>query len=162
MVTTASISPSAESSCEMELIAKDGVYLNSAPRLVRSLHLSPGSRCDVLVRCNEVISAVTWTAATTMAPPIPPGIAQFQSFPILTLNIVRTASSSKSSMNLTSFQVMTWPYSALINFLNWLPQVNRPCYLATTLHAESNTISTKTSISLNIGGSSINGEGPKS
>lgn len=37
--------------CELQLLAKDGVYLNEMPREVRMIHLFPGSRSDVAVRC---------------------------------------------------------------------------------------------------------------
>mmetsp|Transcript_136907 Transcript_136907/g.355438 ORF Transcript_136907/g.355438 Transcript_136907/m.355438 type:complete len:791 (+) Transcript_136907:92-2464(+) len=37
--------------CEMQLLAKDGVYLNVAPRKVRTLYFGSGSRVDVAVRC---------------------------------------------------------------------------------------------------------------
>lgn len=38
--------------CEFQLLAKDGVYLNEAPRTVKMLQLTPGSRSDVAMRCH--------------------------------------------------------------------------------------------------------------
>ena len=35
--------------CEMQLLAKDGIYLHDAPRLVEWIILSPGNRADVAV-----------------------------------------------------------------------------------------------------------------
>jgi len=38
--------------CQLKLIAKDGVYLNVAPRDVRRLWLASGSRADVMLSCS--------------------------------------------------------------------------------------------------------------
>jgi len=40
--------------CEMQLIAKDGIYLPTFPRSVDQIILSPGNRADVAVRCTKV------------------------------------------------------------------------------------------------------------
>jgi len=37
--------------CELQLLAKDGVYLNRAPRDVKRIYLSSGQRSDVAMRC---------------------------------------------------------------------------------------------------------------
>ena len=39
--------------CEMQLIAKDGIYLNYAPRQIQSVILASGNRADVMIRCSE-------------------------------------------------------------------------------------------------------------
>ena len=39
--------------CEFQLIAKDGIYLNYAPREVKSIIMASGNRADVMVRCSE-------------------------------------------------------------------------------------------------------------
>eukprot|EP00581_Thalassiosira_minuscula_P005376 CAMPEP_0183743984 /NCGR_PEP_ID=MMETSP0737-20130205/65499_1 /TAXON_ID=385413 /ORGANISM="Thalassiosira miniscula, Strain CCMP1093" /LENGTH=703 /DNA_ID=CAMNT_0025979619 /DNA_START=265 /DNA_END=2376 /DNA_ORIENTATION=+ len=39
--------------CEFKLLAKDGIFLNDAPRSVEAVILSPGNRADVAVRCME-------------------------------------------------------------------------------------------------------------
>jgi len=39
--------------CEFKLLAKDGMFLNDAPRSVEAVILSPGNRADVAVRCME-------------------------------------------------------------------------------------------------------------
>ena len=39
------------SGCELQLLAKDGVYLSVAPRAITAVHLAPGGRADVAVRC---------------------------------------------------------------------------------------------------------------
>ena len=38
--------------CEMQLLAKDGIYLEVMPRVEQRLILPPAGRADVLVRCN--------------------------------------------------------------------------------------------------------------
>eukprot|EP00984_Skeletonema_dohrnii_P027635 scaffold17263_cov147-Skeletonema_dohrnii-CCMP3373.AAC.4 len=40
--------------CEFKLLAKDGIFLNDAPRNVTTVILSPGNRADVAVRCSEI------------------------------------------------------------------------------------------------------------
>lgn len=37
--------------CEIQLIAIDGVYLQTAPRLIKHIVMTPSGRADVLVRC---------------------------------------------------------------------------------------------------------------
>lgn len=39
--------------CEFQLLAKDGVFLNDAPRAVDMIILSPGNRAEVAVKCNK-------------------------------------------------------------------------------------------------------------
>ena len=39
--------------CELQLIAKDGIYLNYAPREVPSVIVASGNRADVMVRCSR-------------------------------------------------------------------------------------------------------------
>ena len=38
--------------CDLELLAKDGIYLDDAPRSVDAIFLQPGSRADVAIRCD--------------------------------------------------------------------------------------------------------------
>ena len=40
--------------CEMKLLAKDGIYLDDAPRDISTAILSPGNRADLAVRCNSI------------------------------------------------------------------------------------------------------------
>uniref|UniRef100_A0A6U7UT21 Plastocyanin-like domain-containing protein n=1 Tax=Eutreptiella gymnastica TaxID=73025 RepID=A0A6U7UT21_9EUGL len=49
-------------SCELQLLAKDGVYLTSLPRTVTTIQLPPGGRADVAVRCP---TAGTYTLSST-------------------------------------------------------------------------------------------------
>ena len=41
--------------CELQLLAKDGVYLPTAPRPIKSAFLGPGNRADLLIRCSAGI-----------------------------------------------------------------------------------------------------------
>ena len=54
-----------DDSCEMQLLAKDGIYLEEAPRAVTSLPLYPAARCDVAVRCTGSIRTVKLTAVSS-------------------------------------------------------------------------------------------------
>jgi len=38
--------------CDLMLLAKDGIYLQDAPRSVSTMILAPGNRADVAIRCN--------------------------------------------------------------------------------------------------------------
>jgi len=42
------------STCEMQMLAKDGVYLHEAPRLVDKLFFASGNRVDIAIRCKCV------------------------------------------------------------------------------------------------------------
>jgi len=50
--------------CEVLLIAKDGVYLQEIPRTISAIHLWPGARADVMVRCT---TAGSYTLASAEA-----------------------------------------------------------------------------------------------
>ena len=41
-----------DDACEVQLLAKDGVYLHEAPRQITSVPMHPGSRADAAVRCE--------------------------------------------------------------------------------------------------------------
>lgn len=45
---------SVEANCEMQLLAKDGIYLHEAPRKVDYLYFASGNRVDVAFRCSCV------------------------------------------------------------------------------------------------------------
>mmetsp|Transcript_18920 Transcript_18920/g.38995 ORF Transcript_18920/g.38995 Transcript_18920/m.38995 type:complete len:800 (-) Transcript_18920:198-2597(-) len=53
-------------SCEMRLLAKDGVFLMDAGRPVTSIRLFPGARADVAVRCSTVGSYTMGAATETL------------------------------------------------------------------------------------------------
>ena len=38
--------------CDLQLLAKDGIYLSDAPRSVRTMILAPGNRADVAIQCD--------------------------------------------------------------------------------------------------------------
>merc|ERR1712048_1090297 len=38
--------------CELQLLAKDGIYLNEMPRRVDMIHLFAGARSDIAIRCT--------------------------------------------------------------------------------------------------------------
>jgi FtsP/CotA-like multicopper oxidase with cupredoxin domain len=65
--------------CELQLIAKDGIYLNEAPRQITKIYLPEGGRADVAIRCTgegqvnfmaEIEKRLTYVAFT-LAPFIP-------------------------------------------------------------------------------------------
>lgn len=65
--------------CEWKLLAKDGVYVRNAPRSLNTVHLGPGNRADVVLRCtstgtftfkitdetNSAYTLITWTVASS-------------------------------------------------------------------------------------------------
>jgi len=44
--------------CEWKLLAKDGIYVDDAPRAMTNVYMGPGNRADILIRCS---SAGTFT-----------------------------------------------------------------------------------------------------
>ena len=40
--------------CEWTLLAKDGIYVDNAPRALTNVYMAPGNRADVLIRCTTV------------------------------------------------------------------------------------------------------------
>jgi FtsP/CotA-like multicopper oxidase with cupredoxin domain len=114
--------------CEIQLIAKDGVYLNTAPREVTSLPLYSGTRADAAIRCIGTGTATFGaTSSTTVrrqrrlrrnlqqGPPPGGGTTTSSDYTgtILTVNVFSTDQSTVAA-DLTPFTV------------------NRPCYLSDT------------------------------
>jgi len=56
------IYPTGDAKCDFELLAKDGIYLNTAPRKIDTVYLGPGNRADVAVRCTCPKGQKTCTA----------------------------------------------------------------------------------------------------
>jgi len=48
------MAPEEGKGCEVQLLAKDGIYLADAPRPVSDIFLAAGNRADVAVRCSKV------------------------------------------------------------------------------------------------------------
>lgn len=116
-----------DDSCEMQLLAKDGIYLEVAPRAVTSLPLSPAARCDVAIRCTGKTSTVKLTAVSSKFP----GEAQ-TSFEgklpalgikprALIISLIRPSSSLVLTLNISSTNEAN--DDDLEPFV-----VNRPCY----------------------------------
>jgi FtsP/CotA-like multicopper oxidase with cupredoxin domain len=106
-------------SCEMQLLAKDGMYLPEAPRKVTRLPLYPAARADVAFRCDGSTRRVTLKAEIMdynddKGKKIISYPADF-SGTILTLDV--TPSTLQPADDIQSFEVF------------------RPCYQATTLNA---------------------------
>ena len=80
--------------CEWFLLAKDGIYVENAPRdFGDTVYLAPGNRADVVLRCSsagEVVLGSTNTAA-----------GQVQQTNIVTLTV--TASSAEAEADLPQF-----------------------------------------------------------
>mmetsp|Transcript_63550 Transcript_63550/g.127639 ORF Transcript_63550/g.127639 Transcript_63550/m.127639 type:complete len:404 (+) Transcript_63550:324-1535(+) len=51
-VTVLRMEESADQTCELQLIAKDGIYLNDAPRAINKIYLGQANRADIAVRCT--------------------------------------------------------------------------------------------------------------
>ena len=55
--------------CEIQLVAKDGVYMLSIPRKVDNIFLAPANRAEVLVRCTPPSGkAAVYTLSSGVAP----------------------------------------------------------------------------------------------
>lgn len=117
--------------CEWFLLAKDGVYVEGAPRaLGDTVFLGPGNRADVVMRCSssgEVVLGSTNTADD-----------QAQQSNIVTLTVESSSSGTDTSEDLPIFT----PY--------------RPDYLA-DLYTSTNTSTFELSFGKGGGGCTING-----
>jgi len=91
--------------CELELLAKDGIYLTTAPRSITKAYIPPGGRADVAVRCSNS-GRVNMIAVTS-----PAGTAKQSTHVPLQLTI---EASSDRAADLSRFK----PF--------------RPCYLTDT------------------------------
>jgi len=60
-------------SCELKLLAKDGIYLNTIPRDVSTVYLASGNRADLAVRCEcqAYPCEVKWISKNWRAPDNP-------------------------------------------------------------------------------------------
>jgi len=113
-----------DATCELQLLAKDGIYLNEIPRAVNAVYLYPGSRADVAMSCTCTAYPCTTELRSQAARRLqPPGQGQGQGgqgptdvgldvadVTLLTVSVTETAGGV----------VRTLPTTAL----------DRPCYLA--------------------------------
>jgi hypothetical protein len=104
--------------CEMQLLAKDGVYLEWMPRSVSELYLAPGSRSDFAVRC--IIADVKSINLMSRIAHFPPGSLSDSTATVLTLVLTPTNVPSSASNVAPDLTIV---------------HINRPCYLASTLKA---------------------------
>ena len=50
--------------CEMQLLAKDGIYIRDFPRAINNAAVAPGGRADVMVRCTAAQSTISGWGST--------------------------------------------------------------------------------------------------
>ena len=117
-------------SCEIQLLAKDGVYLEWIPRLVAELYLSPGSRSDFALRCTSAAASVNIMSRLVH---YPPGQDPDSIFKILTLIVTPTDAPPAPDLTVV--------------------RLNRPCYLASTLNVQ--TVDSSHVIEFGTGGGSF-------
>mmetsp|Transcript_65892 Transcript_65892/g.190086 ORF Transcript_65892/g.190086 Transcript_65892/m.190086 type:complete len:631 (-) Transcript_65892:210-2102(-) len=112
--------------CEFQLLAKDGIYLHTAPRSVSRLVLASGSRADVAVRCSCQFSLMMAATGTCKA------WLWYNTFWQPQSDIGSPDTFDVSSDYLMSFVVERAPRPIV-----QLPvfQVRRPCYLVDLRHA---------------------------
>ena len=129
-----------EADCEFMLIAKDGIYLQDAPRAVPGIILSPGNRADVAVRCKEtglkkVVSFDPFREPPASAgismkkdePPFAPRFSRFNPQPeILLLDVVDS-------------EVLSVSEEDADEDLEHL-DIQRPCYLVDLTNVDSSEI----------------------
>ena len=106
------------SDCEMQLLAKDGVYLEWMPRRVSELYLAPGSRSDFAVRCTSTdVRSVNLMSRIVH---FPPGSIPDSNLKVLTLVVTPTNNPASAPTTVSDLTVV---------------RIHRPCYLASTLQA---------------------------
>eukprot|EP00931_Biecheleriopsis_adriatica_P044969 TRINITY_DN25772_c2_g1_i1.p1 TRINITY_DN25772_c2_g1~~TRINITY_DN25772_c2_g1_i1.p1 ORF type:complete len:583 (+),score=93.09 TRINITY_DN25772_c2_g1_i1:191-1750(+) len=102
-------------SCEVVLLAKDGIYIDDFPRSVQHVQLPPGGRADVVVRCpSGVGAAAAKHSVVSVASPVS-GAAKAFVGALFAIHATRP-----------STQGATAPSSAAL--LPWRP-ASRPSYL---------------------------------
>ena len=116
--------------CEWYLLAKDGIYVEGAPRtLGEIIYMAPGNRADVVIRCSTSGEVVLGSTNTNNG--------QIQQENIVTLTVEE--SSAEPDQDLPQFT----PY--------------RPDYLA-DLYTSTNTTQFDLSFNFGSGGCTINGQ----
>jgi hypothetical protein len=110
-LTAATVSGTAN--CELQLIAKDGIYLPVAPRLITTAYFAQGSRADIAIRCTG-LGTIKLNSAIKIAQTVA------VSTNYLAMSIV-VAGTIVNDANLPSFSTV------------------RPCYLVSTLNASPTT-----------------------
>jgi len=78
---------SVSSGCEMQLLAKDGVYVRDAPRPISTAYLPSGGRADVALRC---VNAGTYAMSSTAGTQQGPGGGAVEQTTIMTLSVSGT------------------------------------------------------------------------
>ena len=118
--------------CEMQLLAKDGIYLRQAPRALTKFPLYSSSRADVAVRCSGsgtlVLAGVTPTITTTV---------KIFTGDILTIQVQDTGAPAQP--DLPTFTV------------------KRPCYLVDTRSLTPDTSGLTLAMTVSAGAFRING-----
>ena len=109
-------------SCELQLIAIDGIYLDTAPRAVEHVVLTPAGRADVLVRCDHAGRYVLASGAA----PGRSGVWNSDMYwnPVLANLVVANSDSAERTLTAVAVQ-QSPPPSPLPVF-----RVNRPFYAA--------------------------------
>lgn len=112
--------------CELKLIAKDGIFLNDAPRDITTVILSPGNRADVAIKCSE-IGLHNMTIAGRDRIPLVGGYGSFNPATQPTIFVVDVveSSSGSSEIELEPFQVGTPCYLVDLQDID-------PCDVTTT------------------------------
>ena len=95
---------SGTASCEIQLLAKDGIYLATAPRLITKAYITSGGRADIMVCCSGS-GSVNFNAI------VGTNVASQGTYVALKLTVV---ANSATSLDLSAFSVF------------------RPCYLVDT------------------------------
>jgi len=144
------LSVSGDATCQMNLLAKDGIYLNKMPRAITTVVLFPGARADVAMSCTCAIYPCTGVLGSS-------GARRLQRFggggggPGM-------AGGNMAAVDLLQLIISEGPSSTVVP----LPEtsVRRPCYL---VDLRSATVPAANSNSLNLNGPNrvvqFNGQG---
>jgi FtsP/CotA-like multicopper oxidase with cupredoxin domain len=115
------ISNSSIANCSLQLLAKDGIYLNKAPRTISRIPMASGNRADIAIACSCPVGSSSCTAELwSVTTPTDPPVSRSQ------LNDPANPSSGTFNGLLLTLQITgTADPTALRTFI-----VRRPCYLA--------------------------------
>merc|ERR1719356_334047 len=70
-----------DATCTLQLLAKDGIYLNEIPRAITTVYLYPGARADVAMSCTCAAYPCTAEVQSQAQRRLQPGQGQGQGGP---------------------------------------------------------------------------------
>jgi len=121
--------------CDLELLAKDGIYLQDAPRTVDAVYLKPGNRADIAIRCDLEVGAYSVDIISTgQTGPERENAADHP--PLCPDRFMQTSSECNDAPRFAVISVVDSGKPKEADLKPFGAGLSRPCYLADTTNAE--------------------------